>query len=103
MLSREVKAKLPRDALLNPKGTGLWKTPFRPLCEAGSFRLGLCRVPFAGNPGAWAGTEKASFGFLLFFLYGSSLEEAELTRRKFKFETFAEMQCILFVRTTDKE
>lgn len=27
---REVKAKLPRDTLLNPKGTGLRKTPFSP-------------------------------------------------------------------------
>lgn len=48
---REVKAKLPRDTLLNPRGTGLRKTPFSP-SEAGSFRLGLYPVSFAGKPSA---------------------------------------------------
>lgn len=60
---REAKAKLPRDTLLNLKGTGLWKTPFF-LIEAGSFQLGLYLVSFAGNPSAQAGTRPLSgFGF----------------------------------------
>ena len=77
-LLREAKAKLPRDTLLNLKGTGLWKTPFS-LIEAGSFQLGLYLVSFAGNPSARAGTEKGQFRVLVSFLYGYSWTEAGLT------------------------
>lgn len=66
----EVKAQLPRDALLSPKGIGLWKTPFSSLSEAGSFRLGLYPVPFAGNQVLGLALKKArhqSSSIIVFF------------------------------------
>ena len=62
-LPGEVKARLPREVLLNPKGIGLWKTPFSSLREAGSFRQGLYLVPFAGNQVLGLAPGEASFRF----------------------------------------
>lgn len=63
-LPAEVKAQLPRDAPLNPEGTGLWKTPFSSLGEAGGFRPGLYLVPFAGNLVRALAPRKPPAGFL---------------------------------------
>lgn len=84
-LLREVKAKLPRDALLNPKGIGLWKTPFSPLFEAVSFRLGLYFVSFSGNPSVRAGTEKGQFRVFCFFPKWVLLDAGRVTRHTSKF------------------
>lgn len=78
----EVKARLPRDALLNPNGTGLWKTPFSSLCEAGGFRLGLHPVPFAGNHVLGLAPKKARVGLLFLSVWvplaGGMIKQASL-------------------------
>lgn len=80
----EVKAKLPWDALLNPKGTSLRKNPFSPRSEAGSFRLGLCLMSFAGNPSARTGTEKGQFRMFGFFLVWVLLVGGRINRHNSK-------------------
>lgn len=69
-LPGEVLARFPRHALLNPKGTGPWKTPFSSLSEAGSFRLGLYLVPLAGNQVLGLALVEASFRFLFLAIWG---------------------------------
>lgn len=70
-LPREVLARFPRDALLNPKGTGPWKTPFSSLSEPGSFRLGLYLVPLAGHQVLGLALVEASFRVLFLAIWGA--------------------------------